>query len=209
MANRTLFDTLITSFLTFAQKIVSMNPDARLKPFQHKMELSIEALGKELAGIRAGRATVALLEPVKVEAYGSMMPLNQVASVSAPDARMLSVNVWDKGMVKAVEKAIRECGANLNPAVEGQTIRVPIPPLSEERRQELSKLAGKYAEEAKIAVRNIRRDAMDLIKQLEKDGEIGEDVMHKLSDAVQELTNEFSKNIENALATRQKEITQI
>jgi ribosome recycling factor len=186
-----------------------MNPDARLKPFQHKMELSIEALGKELAGIRAGRATVALLEPVKVEAYGSMMPLNQVASVSAPDARMLSVNVWDKGMVKAVEKAIRECGANLNPAVEGQTIRVPIPPLSEERRQELSKLAGKYAEEAKIAVRNIRRDAMDLIKQLEKDGEIGEDVMHKLSDAVQELTNEFSKNIENALATRQKEITQI
>lgn len=186
-----------------------MSLDARLKPFQHKMELSIEVLGKDLAGIRAGRASTALLEPVKVEAYGSMMPLNQLASVSVPDARTLSVNVWDKGMVKAVEKAIRDCGANLNPAVDGQVIRVPIPPLSEERRQELSKLAAKYAEEAKIAIRNIRRDAMDTIKQLEKDGEIGEDEMHKLSDAAQELTTEFSKIVDNALAARQKEITQI
>ncbi|MDR1289135.1 MAG: ribosome recycling factor [Holosporales bacterium] len=186
-----------------------MGFDARLNPFQHKMELSIEALGKELSGIRAGRASVALLEPIKVEAYGSLMPLNQLASVSAPDARMLAVNVWDKGMVKAVEKAIRECGANLNPTIDGQVIRVPIPPLSEERRQELSKLAAKYAEETKIAIRNIRRDAMDFVKQLEKNGEISEDEMHKLSDAVQELTNDFSRQAEIALAARQKEIMQI
>jgi ribosome recycling factor len=173
------------------------------------MELSIEALGKELSGIRAGRASVALLEPIKVEAYGSVMPLNQLASVSAPDARMLAVNVWDKGMVKAVEKSIRECGANLNPAIDGQVIRVPIPPLSEERRQELSKLAAKYAEETKVAIRNIRRDAMDSVKQLEKNGEISEDELHKLSDSVQELTNEFSKQVETLLTARQKEITQI
>jgi ribosome recycling factor len=173
------------------------------------MELSIEALGKELSGIRAGRASVALLEPIKVGAYGSVMPLNQLASVSAPDARMLAVNVWDKGMVKAVEKAIRECGANLNPSIDGQVIRVPIPPLSEERRQELSKLAAKYAEETKVAIRNIRRDAMDFVKQLEKNSEISEDEMHKLSDSVQELTNEFAKHVETSLTTRQKEITQI
>ncbi|MDR1476191.1 MAG: ribosome recycling factor [Holosporales bacterium] len=186
-----------------------MNCDARLSQFQHKMELSIEALGKELSGIRAGRASVALLEPVRVEAYGSMMPLNQLASVSAPDARMLSVNVWDKSMVKAIEKAIRECGANLNPAIDGQVVRVPIPPLTEERRQELSKMAAKYAEETKIALRNIRRDAMDCVKQLEKSGEISEDEMYKLSDSVQDLTNEFSKQVEAILITRQKEITQI
>ncbi|MDR1034922.1 MAG: ribosome recycling factor [Holosporales bacterium] len=186
-----------------------MSFDARLNPFQHKMALSVEALSKELSGIRVGRASVTILEPVKVEAHGAVIPLNQLASVSAPDARMLSVNVWDKGIVKAVEKAIRECGANLNPTIDGQVIRVPIPPLSEERRQELSKLAAKYAEESKIAIRNIRRDAMDFVKQLEKNGEIGEDGMRKLSDAVQELTNDFSKQVDTLLAARQKEIMQI
>jgi ribosome recycling factor len=180
-----------------------------LQPFKKKMELSLESLAREFSGIRAGRASTALLEPIKVDAYGALMPLNQVGSVSVPDPRMLCVNVWDKGLVKAVEKAIRECGANLNPAVDGQVIKVPIPPLSDERRQELSKLAAKYAEDARIAIRNVRRDGMELIKRLEKEGEIGEDEMHRLSDALQDITNEFSKQIETSLSTKQKDITQI
>jgi ribosome recycling factor len=180
-----------------------------LQPFRKKMELSVESFVKELSGIRAGRASAALLESVKVDAYGSLMPLNQVGSVSVPDPRVLSVNVWDKGLVKAAEKAIRECGANLNPAVEGSVIRVPIPPLSEERRQELSKLAAKYAEDARIAIRNVRRDGMEFVKRLEKDGEIGEDQMHKLSDAIQDITGEFSKQVDTILSAKQKDITQI
>ena len=135
--------------------------------------------------------------------------MNQVGAISAPDARLLVVNVWDKGLVKCVEKAIRESGANLNPAVDGQTVRVPIPPLSDERRQELSKLAAKYAEDAKVAIRNIRRDAMDFVKQMEKGGEIGEDEMKRLSDDVQNLTNEFTKKIETSLEAKQKDIIQI
>ena len=173
------------------------------------MELSLEAFSKDLSGIRAGRASTALLEPIKVEAYGSLMPMNQVGAISAPDARLLVVNVWDKGLVKCVEKAIRESGANLNPAVDGQTVRVPIPPLSDERRQELSKLAAKYAEDAKVAIRNIRRDAMDSVKQMEKNGDIGEDEMKRLSDDVQNLTNEFTKKIETSLEAKQKDIIQI
>jgi ribosome recycling factor len=173
------------------------------------MELSVEAFAKELSGIRAGRATSTLLEPIKVEAYNSMMPINQIGAVSSPDPRMLTVSVWDKGLVKGVEKAIRECGANLNPITEGQVIKVPIPPLSDERRQELSKLAGKYAEDAKVAIRNIRRDAMDFVKSLEKNDEIGEDEMKKLSDCVQDLTNKFSKKIDVTLQAKQRDITQI
>lgn len=186
-----------------------MSFDSRLEQFKNKMELSLDALSKELSGIRAGRASTALLEPIKVEAYGSLMPMSQVGTVSSPDPRMLSVSVWDKELVKSVEKAIRECGANLNPSIDGQTVRVPIPPLSDERRQELSKLAAKYAEDAKVAMRNIRREAMDFVKQLEKDNEIGEDEMRKLSDSVQDLTNEFSKKVDTLLATKQKDIVQI
>jgi ribosome recycling factor len=186
-----------------------MSVDVRLTAFQDKMTAAVDVLRKELSGIRAGRASVALLEPVKVEAYGSLMPLNQVSSISTPDSRLISVNVWDKSLVKPVEKAIRECGANLNPAIDGQVVRVPIPPLSEERRQELSKLAAKYAEGSKISIRNIRREAMDFVKQSEKNGDIGEDELHALSEEIQELTNEFSKQIESALAARQSEIIQI
>lgn len=186
-----------------------MSLDSRLSQFKTKMDLSFESFLKELSGVRAGRASTALLEPVKVEAYGSMMPMNQVGAISAPDARLLVVNVWDKGLVKSVEKAIRECGANLNPSIDGQTVRVPIPPLSDERRQELSKLAAKYAEDSKVAIRNIRRDAMDFIKQMEKNGEISEDEMRKLSDSVQDLTNEYSKKIDTTLTTKQKDISQI
>ena len=173
------------------------------------MELSVESFSKELSGIRAGRASTALLEPIKVEAYGSLMPMNQVGAISAPDARLLVVSVWDKGLVKSVEKAIRESGTNLNPSVDGQTVRVPIPPLSDERRQELSKLAAKYSEDAKIAIRNIRRDAMDSVKQMEKSSEISEDEMKRLSDSIQDLTNEFTKKIETLLEAKQKDITQI
>ena len=186
-----------------------MSLDSRLEQFKNKMEMSLDSFSKELSGIRAGRASTALLEPIKVEAYGSLMPMNQVGAISSPDPRMLSVSVWDKGLVKSVEKAIRECGANLNPSIDGQTVRVPIPPLSDERRQELSKLAAKYAEDTKVAMRNIRRDAMDFVKQMEKDNEISEDEMRKLSDSVQDLTNEFSKKIDNLLATKQKDIVHI
>lgn len=173
------------------------------------MELSIEAFSKEISGIRAGRASTTLLEPIKVEAYGSLMPLAQVGTISAPDARMLVVNVWDRGLIKSVEKAIRESGTNLNPAVDGQTVRVPIPPLSEERRHELSKLTAKYAEEAKVAIRNIRRDAMDTIKKQEKDGEISEDDLKRLSTDIQSLTDDYTKKIETILETKQKDIMQI
>ena len=186
-----------------------MSLDSRLEQFKKKMDSSLEAFSKELSGIRAGRATVALLEPIKVEVYGSLLPINQVGAVSAPDPRMLVVNVWDKGMVKAVEKAIRESEANLNPMVDGQTVRVPIPPLSEERRKELSKLAAKYSENAKVAIRNIRRDAMEFIKQLEKNSDISEDEQRKLSSSIQDMTDQFSKQIDNLLAQKQKDIMQI
>ncbi|MDO4974840.1 MAG: ribosome recycling factor [Alphaproteobacteria bacterium] len=186
-----------------------MSLDSRLEQFKNKMDLSINSFSKDLSGIRAGRASTALLEPIKVEAYGSLMPMNQVGAISAPDPKLLTVIVWDRGLVKSVEKAIRDCGANLNPSVDGQTVRVPIPPLSDERRQELSKLASKYAEESKVAIRNIRREAMDFIKQLEKNNEISEDDMHKLSDSIQDLTNESSKKIDTLLAQKQKDILQI
>ncbi|MDR2458764.1 MAG: ribosome recycling factor [Holosporales bacterium] len=186
-----------------------MSLDPRLQQFKNKMELSVDAFTRELSGIRAGRATSALLEPIKVNAYGSLMPINQIGTVSSPDSRLLIVNVWDKDLVKNVERAIRDCEASLNPITEGQVIRVPIPPLSDERRQELSKLAGKYAEDTKVAIRNIRRDAMDHVKAMEKNDEIGEDEMKKLSDDVQDLTNEFSKKIEALLQVKQHDITQI
>ena len=183
--------------------------DFKLNSCKNKMELSVEAFSKEITGIRAGRASVALLEPIKVEAYGSLMPISQVGTISAPDARMLVVNVWDRGLVKSVEKAISESGANLNPTSDGQTVRVPIPPLSEERRHELSKLAAKYSEDAKVAIRNIRRDAMDEIKKQEKNGEISEDELKRLSDNIQDLTDEYTKKIEIMLVAKQKDIMQI
>jgi ribosome recycling factor len=183
--------------------------DSRLDEFKKKMDLCIENFQKELLGIRAGRASTGLLEPIKVEAYGGLMPLAQVGTISAPDARILMVNVWDKDLVKPVEKAIRESGIGLNPMVEGQSVRVPIPPLSDERRQELSKLASKYAEDAKISLRNIRRDAMDFVKQMEKSHEIAEDQMHKLSDNIQEMINEYTKQVETHLTKKQTDITSV
>ena len=171
-----------------------------------RMEGAMKTLTNEFAGLRTGRASVNLLDSVMVDAYGSMMHLNQVASVNVPEARMLSVQVWDKSMVKAVEKAIAAANLGLNPVADGQLVRVPIPDLSQERRLELTKIAGKYAESAKVAVRNIRRDGMDHFKKLEKDGKVSKDEHHGKSEEIQKLTDEFIKKIDDALAAKEKEI---
>lgn len=174
-----------------------------------RMDGAVEALKREFTGLRTGRASPSLLEGVTVEAYGAVSPLVAVAAVSAPEPRLLSVSVWDRSMVKAVEKAIRESGLGLNPQTEGATIRVPIPELNQERRNELAKVAAKYAEDAKVAVRNVRRDGMEEIKKLEKDGDIGKDDARKLSDEVQKLTDAHVAKIDEALAAKQDEIRQV
>lgn len=179
------------------------------KDLEKRMEGAISSLRTEFGGLRTGRASVHLLDTVQVSAYGSNMPINQVASVSAPEARMLSVNVWDKGMVGAVDKAIRESSLGLNPVVDGQTLRIPIPPLSEERRKELAKLAGKFAESARVAVRNVRRDGMDALKKLEKDGDINEDEHKSYSADVQKLTDQMVGSIDEALKSKEEEILQV
>lgn len=177
-----------------------------LKDIERRMGATVESLKKDYAGLRTGRATTSLLEPVVVESYGSMMPLNQVASVNVPEPRMISVQVWDKSMVKAVEKAIRDSGLGLNPQPEGQLIRVPIPDLSQERRAELAKVAGKYAEAARVAVRNVRRDGMDTLKKQEKDKQISEDQHKDLADSIQKLTDAHIKQVDETLSHKEKEI---
>ena len=180
-----------------------------LDQVKQRMEGAVESLRKEFAGLRTGRASTALLDPIQVDAYGSMMPLNQVASINVPEPRLLSVQVWDKGMVKAVEKAIRDSGLGLNPQPDGAIIRVPVPELSQERRQELVKIAGKYTEQARIAVRNVRRDAMDELKKQEKDKKISEDEMKTQSEKVQQATDQAIKKIDETLAHKEKEITTV
>jgi ribosome recycling factor len=175
---------------------------------QRRMHGAVEALKHDLTGLRTGRASTALLEPVTVEVYGSHMPLNQVATISAPEPRMLSVQVWDRSNVGSVEKAIRSAGLGLNPISEGQTLRLPIPDLTEERRKELAKLAHSYAEKARIAVRNVRRDGMDSLKQDEKKNEISEDERKRLETEVQKITDETIKEIDAAAAAKEKEILQ-
>ena len=154
-----------------------------------RMNGAIATLKTELSGLRTGRASAALLDPVKVEAYGNSVPISQVGSIGTPEARMITVQVWDKGLAKAVDKAIRDAGLGLNPQMDGQLLRIPLPELNQERRKELSKLAAKYAEAARVAVRNVRRDGMDLLKRLEKDGKIGEDDHHTKGDELQKLTD--------------------
>ncbi len=185
------------------------NIDAMKKDIRRRMEGAVEVLHKELAGLRSGRATPGLLEPVMVDAYGSQMPINQVGTVNAPEPRLLTVQVWDKSLVKAVEKAIMESGLGLNPATEGQTLRIPIPSLTEERRVEFTKIAGKYAEEARVAVRNIRRHAMDDLKRAEKEGQISQDQHRDYAQQVQELTDAHVKKMDEALAAKEKEIMQV
>jgi ribosome recycling factor len=180
-----------------------------LKDLGRRMDGAVEVLHTEFAGLRTGRASPSLLDPVQVEAYGTRMPLNQVGNVSVPEARLLTVQVWDRSMVKSVEKAIREAGLGLNPQTDGQTIRVPIPELNEERRRELSKIAGKYAEQARVAVRNVRRDGMEHLKRAEKEGEISQDEHKKAADEIQAMTDAHIKKIDEALASKEKEIMQV
>jgi ribosome recycling factor len=178
-----------------------------LDQMKQRMEGSFDALRKELAGLRTGRASAGMLDRVMVDAYGSAMPLNQVGSVSVPEPRLLVIQVWDKGLVKSVEKGIRDAGLGLNPQPDGALIRVPVPELSQERRLELVKIAGKYAETARIGVRNVRRDALDEVKKEEKAGKISEDELKNLSDKVQQATDQTIKKIDELLATKEKEIT--
>jgi len=179
------------------------------KDLRRRMEGAVEVLHQEFAGLRTGRAATSLLEPIVVQAYGSDMPLNQVGTLGVPEARMLSVQVWDKGLVNSVIKAIMESGLGLNPSADGQLVRVPIPPLTEERRQELTKVAAKYAEEARVAVRNVRRHAMDGLKTAEKDSKISEDQHREYSDIVQELTDEFVTAVDDSLKNKDVEIMQV
>jgi ribosome recycling factor len=174
-----------------------------------RMDGALETLKREFAGLRTGRANPGLLEPVRVEAYGSEVPLTQVGTIGAPESRMLTVQVWDRTLVGAVERAIREAGLGLNPASDGQLVRVPIPMLTAERRGELAKLAGKYAEGARISVRGVRRDGMEQIKALEKKGDIGEDEMKDWSEEVQKLTDLSVKKIDDVLADKEKDIRQV
>ena len=180
-----------------------------MKDLERRMNGALEALHTEFQGLRTGRASVNLLEPVQVEAYGSTMPLNQVGTVSAPEPRLLTVQVWDKGMVNAVSKAIMESGLGLNPQPDGQLIRVPLPDLTEERRKELVKVAGKYAEETRIAVRNVRQDGMQSIKKLKNDNEISEDDQRHYEDDVQKLTDKKIKEVDQVLEQKEKDIMQV
>lgn len=180
-----------------------------LDTLKQRMESAIKALHHEFAGLRTGRASTNLLDHIQVEAYGSYVPMNQVGNVSAPEARMLTVQVWDKAMVKAVEKAIANADLGLNPAADGQLIRVPIPALSEERRKEMVKVAGKYTEQAKVSIRNIRRDGMDSLKADEKAGKISEDEQHRMGEQIQKLTDDYVKKADEALVSKEKEILSV
>lgn len=179
---------------------------ADVKELEKRMQGAMDALKKEFTGLRTGRASVNLLDPVVVEAYGQRMSLNQVGTVSAPEPRLLTVSVWDKGLVVATAKAIREAGLGLNPAPDGQMIRIPIPELTSERRTELAKLAHKYAEHGRVAVRNVRRDGMESLKKAEKDHQISQDEHRQKSDEVQKLTDRFVKLVDEALVHKEKEI---
>ena len=180
-----------------------------LASYRNRMDKAVAALKEEFSGLRTGRANSGLLDPVQVEAYGSVSPLNAVAAISVPEPRMITVNVWDKGMVVSVEKAIRNANLGLNPVVDGQTLRIPIPPLTEERRKDLAKLAGKYAEQQRIAVRNVRRDANDELKKAEKAGEISQDEQKKMEAEVQKDTDAAIKRIDEALKAKEVEIMQV
>lgn len=180
-----------------------------IKDVERRMRGALDSLKREFSGLRTGRATSAMLDPVTVNIYGARMPLNQVATVSVPDARTISVSVWDRSQLAAVEKAIREANLGLNPVVDGTLIRLPIPPLSSDRRQELVKIAHKYAEHGRVSVRNVRRDAMDLLKKLEKDHQMTEDEHRKNGTKVQELTDKLIKEVDQMLATKEAEIKQV
>lgn len=185
-----------------------MADEFNIADFRKRMDGAVSSLRTEFSGLRTGRANTALLDNITIEAYGSMMPLNQVANVSVPEARMLVVSVWDKTQVAAVEKALRQSNLGINPVVDGQTLRIPMPPLTEERRKDLTKVAGTYSENAKVAVRNVRRDAMETLKKAEKDG-MSEDERKAHEGDVQKATDSVISEIENALETKSAEIMQV
>lgn len=183
--------------------------DVDLDDIKRRMEGSLNSLKTEFMGLRAGRASTGMLEPIIVDAYGSKMPMTQVGNVSAPEPRLLTVTVWDASLTSAVEKAIRESDLGLNPMAEGTLIRVPIPDLSEERRKDMVKVAGRYAEAARVSVRNVRRDGIEAARKMEKDSAISEDERHDLETSIQKLTDDHVKLIDDTLANKEKEITQV
>jgi ribosome recycling factor len=180
-----------------------------LSKYKDRMDKAILALKDEFASLRTGRASAGLLDQVMVDAYGSTVPINQVGAVSVPEPRMISVSVWDKALVVSVEKAIRSSGLGFNPVVDGQNLRIPVPPLTEERRKELAKIAGKYSEQQKIAVRNVRRDANDDLKKAEKDGVINQDEQKRMETEIQKFTDEAVKRVDEALKIKEQEIMQV
>ena len=186
-----------------------MADDPDLDDLDRRMSGALEALRHEFGGLRTGRASIGLLEPVMVDIYGAQMPLNQVGTIGVPEARMLTVQVWDKSAVASVDKAIRAAGLGLNPAADGQLIRIPIPELTEERRNEMAKIAHKYAEQARIAVRNVRRDGMENLKKMEKDGDLSEDDQHLWGEEIQQMTDQAIAKIDDALATKDTDIRQV
>ncbi|MTI45970.1 ribosome recycling factor [Roseibium hamelinense] len=180
-----------------------------LDDLKRRMEGALSVLKTDFSGLRTGRASASMLDPISVDAYGQQMPLNQVGTVSVPEPRMVAIQVWDKGMVAAVEKAIRESNLGLNPVVDGQLLRLPIPELNQERRQELIKVAHKYAEQAKVAIRHVRRDGMDSAKKAEKDGDISQDDNRVASDEVQKLTDSMISEVDSMLERKEQEISQV
>ncbi len=180
-----------------------------LSKYKDRMDKAVAALKEEFASLRTGRASAGLLDQVHVEAYGAQTPLNQIGAVSVPEPRMITVNIWDRGLVVSAEKAVRAAGLGLNPMVDGQTLRIPIPPLTEERRKELVKVAGKYAEQQKIAVRNVRRDANEDLKKAEKDHVINQDEQKRMESEVQKMTDEAVKRVDEALKTKEQEIMHV
>ena len=186
-----------------------MSDEPDLDDLERRMKGALEMLRQEFAGLRTGRASTALLDPVTVEVYGTSMPINQIGTVTAPEARLLAVQIWDKSNSAAVEKAIREAGLGLNPIMDGQMIRIPIPELNEERRAELAKVAGKYAEQARISVRNVRRDGMEKLKRCEKDAHMSEDEHKMWADEIQELTDRVIAEVDAAYHNKEQEITKV
>ena len=186
-----------------------MDFNAEKSNLQRRMEGALEVLSREFSGLRTGRASISLLEPITVDAYGQQMPIAQVGTIGIPESRMLTVQVWDRGLVSNVEKAIRESDLGLNPASDGQLVRIPIPPLNEERRVEITKIAGKYAEETRVALRNVRRHGMDELKKAEKNGDISKDEQHDFDSEIQEITDQFVKKVDDALLKKEQEIMQV
>jgi ribosome recycling factor len=186
-----------------------MSEGIDLSDLKRRMDGAIAAFKSDIASLRTGRASANVLDPVMVEAYGSRVPLNQVANITVPESRMLGVSIWDKSMVNAVDRAIREANLGLNPIVDGQNLRIPLPELNEERRKSLVKVAHDYSEKAKVAVRNVRRDGMDSLKKAEKDGDIGQDVSRSQSEKVQKMTDEMISDIDRLLGDKEKEIMQV